>query len=402
MAKMKYIILLGDGMADYPLPELGDRTPLMVARTPNMDAVASRGTFGFLRTASEGFPPGSDIMNMNILGYDPALYYTGRAPIEAAGMSIEMSADDVAFRCNLVSLRNDEGRVYMEDYSAGHIGLEEGDAIISFIDEYLGKDDISFHPGKSYRHIMLWTNGPTGLDLTPPHDILERDVEPYMPKNDFLLELMEKSRPLLQDHPVNRLRRASGKLTADSIWFWGEGKKPKLPPFREKWGIEGVIVTAVDLLKGIGVLADLETPDIPGATGYIDTNYENKVNAAIEGLHRADFAFVHVEAPDECGHNADVDAKIRAIEDFDSRVVGNVLKEIEEFEMWRLLVLPDHPTPIEVRTHVTDPVPFAMLTSDDVDRPERDTSYAESARPEEHPNYFDSCRKLHEIFFSKE
>jgi len=388
-------------MADWPLPELNDQTPLMVARTPNMDAVASRGAFGYLRTASDGFPPGSDIMNMNIMGYDPALYYTGRAPIEAAGMGVNMGDDDVAFRCNLVTLRQKEGRVFMEDYSAGHISLHEGDAIIRFLDEDLGKGDISFHPGKTYRHLMMWKGGPTGLDLTPPHDIINQDIKPHIPKDDFLLEMMEKSWQLLENHPANQLRSAREQLPANSVWFWGEGKRPQIPLFKEKWGIEGVMVTAVDLLKGFGVLAGLEVPEVPGATGFLDTNYENKVKAAIEGLRVADFAYVHVEAPDECGHNADVDAKIRAIEDFDRRVVGNVMEALGEFERWRLWILPDHPTPVEVRTHVEDPVPFAMLTSDDAREPERNTPFAESPRPEEHSNYFDSCAKLHEIFFSK-
>lgn len=402
MTKSKYIILLGDGMADRPVPELGGRTPLMVANTPNLDAIASRGKFGFVKTAAAGFPPGSDIMNMNVIGYDPALYYTGRAPIEAAAMGIELGADDVAFRCNLVTLRQKDGRIFMHDYSAGHISTYESESIIQFMDEHLGKGDISFYPGKSYRHLMVWRNGPTGLDLTPPHDILDQPIADYIPKNDLLIELMEKSWPLLENHAANQLRSARGQSPANSVWFWGEGKMPSMPSFSDKWGLEGVMVSAVDLLKGLGKLIGLDTPEIPGATGYLDTNYENKVGAAIEGLRKSDFAFLHVEAPDECGHNGDVKSKVRAIEDFDRRVVGPILEALKEFEKYKLLVMPDHQTPVELRTHVTDPVPYAILSSDDPLKAERKAAFAEAPEPEGRPDYIDSCRKLNEIFFSKD
>jgi len=388
-------------MADRPLPELGGRTPLMAARTPNMDEIASRGIFGYVDTSTKGFPPGSDIMNMNVMGYDPFKYYTGRAPIEAASMGIELGPDDIAFRCNLVTLRHSEGRIFMEDYSAGHITTAEGDAVVRFLNEHMGKGDISFYPGKSYRHIMVWRNGPDGLGLTPPHDIIGKDIKPYIPRNDFLMELMEKSWPLLQDHPANQLRNAKDQLPANSIWFWGEGKRPKMPSFKELWDLDGVMISAVDLLKGLGVLAGLKAPDVPGATGYLDTNYENKVKAAIDGLRRSDFAYLHVEAPDECGHNADIGNKIRAIEDFDRRVVGNVLEAMAEFDQWRLLVMPDHATPIEVRTHVADPIPFAMLTNRHPKQSENKISFAESSSPQTHQNYFESCKKLCELFFDK-
>jgi len=384
------------------LPELDNRTPLMAAKTPNMDSIASRGTFGYAVTAAPGFPPGSDIMNMNIMGYDPSLYYTGRAPIEAAGMGVELGPDDVAFRCNLVTLRLNEGKVYMYDYSAGHISEYEGDNIIRFLDEFLGKGDISFYPGKSYRHLMVWQNGPSGLNLAPPHDIMDREIGPYVPKDDRLLELIEKSWSLLQDHPANQLRNTRGQLPANSIWLWGEGKPPRLPTYREKYGLEGVMVSAVDLLKGLGKLAGLEVPEVEGATGYLDTRYENKVRAAVEGLQSGDFAYLHVEAPDECGHAADVASKIRAIEDFDRRVVGNVLEALENFSDWRLLVMPDHATPIEVRTHVKDPVPFAVLSSEDPPDAREKISFCETPEPEKHPNYLDSCAGLNEIFFKKD
>ncbi len=393
--------MLGDGMADRPLPELEGRTPLMAAKTPNMDSVSSRGTFGYVTTAAPGFPAGSDIMNMNIMGYDPSSYYTGRAPIEAAGMGIELGRDDVAFRCNLVTLKMNEGRVFMHDYSAGHISEYEGDNIIRYLDEFLGKGDISFYPGKSYRHLMVWQNGPDGLDLTPPHDIMDKEIAPYIPKDDSLLELTEKSWTLLRDHPANQLRNTRGQMPANSIWLWGEGKPPQLPTYAEKYGLEGVMVSAVDLLKGLGKLAGLEAPEVEGATGYLDTKYENKVKAAMEGLESRDFAYLHVEAPDECGHAADVNTKIRAIEDFDRRVVGNVLEAMENLSDWRLLVMPDHATPIEVRTHVKDPVPFAVLSSEVPKDARTQTSFCETPQPEKHHNYMNSCEKLNEFFFRK-
>ncbi len=361
---MKYIILIGDGMADEPLHECGGKTPLEYAATPNMDRMAGAGRFGLFKTIPDGFPPGSDVAALSIFGYPPQRYYTGRAPLEAASLGVRLGEDDVAFRCNLVTLKED-GRTLMEDYSAGHISTEEAAAIVETLNERLSYLGVTFHTGKSYRHLMVWHNGVDDIKTTPPHDIMGQPVEEHLPGGngaERLRELMELSREVLKDHPANVARRKEGRPTADAIWLWGGGRSPSLPTFHESFGMEGAVISAVDLVNGIGVLAGLEVIRVPGATGYIDTNYEGKADYALRALLTKDFVCVHVEAPDEAGHEGSLVKKLRAIEDFDRKVVGRILEGLEAFDTVRVAVLADHPTPVRLRTHTPDPVPFAICT----------------------------------------
>jgi 2,3-bisphosphoglycerate-independent phosphoglycerate mutase len=363
---MKYIVLLGDGMSDLPVNELKGKTSLEAAYTPHMDSVASQGEFGMVRTVPKGFHPGSDVANLSVLGYDPALYYSGRSPLEAASIGVDLTEDDVAFRCNLVTFGQNGSHVIMEDYSAGHIPTQEADILIKDLDRTLGTEDFSFYTGKSYRHLMVWKNGEPDMVCTAPHDISSRCVDNYLPQgkgSDVLRNMMYQSQEILREHPVNRQRRDKGLKPVSSIWLWGQGKRPQLPLFRDKYGLEGALISAVDLTRGIGIYAGFRIIIVPGATGYIDTNYEGKALAALEALRNIDFVYLHVEAPDEAGHNGDVEIKIRAIEDFDKKVVGTVLTGIKTFKDYSLLIMPDHPTPISLKTHTSDPVPFALMRS---------------------------------------
>lgn len=360
---MKYIVLIGDGMADRPLRELGNKTCLQVARTPNMDRLASEGIVGMVKTLSDDLPAGSDVANLSILGYDPKRYYTGRGPLEAASIGIKMMKDDVAYRCNLVTMKIVKKRIYLEDYSAGHISTEESAKLIREIDKRLGNNKIRFYPGVSYRHLMIWKRGKNMIDCIPPHDITGREICDYMPMGDgeeVLWEMMEESRSILERHPVNKNRRKAGLKEANSIWLWGQGKKPSLPSFKERFGLKGGLISAVDLLKGIGIYAGFKIIDVRGITGYLDTNYEGKAKAAIRALESLDFVYIHVASPDEASHNGDIKGKIKAIEDFDSKVVGVLLKGIEKFNEYKILLLPDHATPIELKTHSREPVPFVI------------------------------------------
>lgn len=363
---MKYIILLGDGMADRPHAELGGRTCLQAARTPNLDQLASLGRTGMVHTIPEGFPPGSDVANLTVMGYDPRKYYTGRSPLEAASIGVELGPHDVAFRCNLVTLRVSGGAVrhtIMEDFSAGHISSEEARLLIEELDAKLGSDRIRFYPGVSYRHLMVWKGGSDGLECTPPHDIQDRDIQDYLPRghgDDTINELMESSLEVLAEHPVNRKRTENGKRPANSIWLWGQGKRPSMPTFREKYGLDGAMISAVDLTKGIGLYAGFEVINVPGATGWLDTNYVGKAEHALWALKTKDLVYVHVEAPDEAGHSGELKNKLKAIEDFDELVVGNIIHGMKQFDEYRIMALPDHPTPIELRTHSNDPVPFVI------------------------------------------
>jgi 2,3-bisphosphoglycerate-independent phosphoglycerate mutase len=364
---MKYIVIIGDGMADRPMDEAGGMTVLQKALTPNMDRLAVKGTIGMVRTIPAGMPPGSDVANLSIMGYDPSAYYTGRAPLEAASMGIELGPDDVAFRCNLVNLEGTGPQTVMKDHSSGHITSEEGRELIAAVNAELKSDDITFYPGVSYRHLMVWKNGSVKSDCTPPHDILDRIAADYLPKgegSELLNDLMRRSVKILADHPVNQKRRAAGKRPASSIWFWGQGKKPSVPTYRDKYGITGSLISAVDLTKGLGVCAGLRIIDVPGATGWIDTNYKGKAESAVEALDKADFVYVHLEAPDEAGHAGNLEYKIRAVEDLDSLVIGPVLQKAKErFGSIRMLVMPDHATPIRERTHTDEPVPFIIYDS---------------------------------------
>ncbi|HKZ46222.1 MAG TPA: cofactor-independent phosphoglycerate mutase [Thermodesulfobacteriota bacterium] len=360
---MKYIILIGDGMSDDPIEELGGRTPLQAAKTPNMDMLARKGSIGLVKNVPDGYPPGSDVAILSVLGYDPAKYYTGRSPLEAASIGVRLAPNDLAVRCNLVTLGQKDGKVYMDDFSADHVTTDEARKIIKDVDEELGRAGIRFYAGVSYRHLMVWSGGPDGLETTPPHDITGKEIKDYLPKGkgaDKFLQLMNASQMLLKEHPVNIKREKDGHKPANSIWLWGQGRLPKLPTLKQRFGIEGSIISAVDLLKGLGIYAGLKVVNVPGATGYIDTNYKGKAEYALKELETRDFVCVHVEAPDEAGHNGDLKNKIKAIEDFDKEVVGRVLDGLSQFKNYRMLVLPDHPTPVAKKTHTRDPVPFVL------------------------------------------
>ena len=349
---MKYIIILGDGMADEPLAELGGRTPLEYAEIPNMDRIAREGRCGMLRTVPAGFEPGSDVANLSILGYDPRTSYTGRGPLEAASMGIALRDGEMAYRCNLVAIQNS----VMEDFNAGHISSAEGAELLRDLGAAL--EDVRVYPGISYRNLMV-VAGARGAVTTPPHDIVGQPVADYLPRGDdaeLLLDCMERAREVFLNHPVNRRREGEGKTPATDIWPWSGGKKPSIAPFREKYGLAGGVISAVDLLNGIARLAGMEVIRVPGATGFLDTDYEAKARYAVDALDRLDFVYMHVEAPDEAGHMGSVEEKVRAIERLDE-AIGIVLDRPET----TVAVLPDHPTPIRIKTHTAEPVPFAVL-----------------------------------------
>jgi 2,3-bisphosphoglycerate-independent phosphoglycerate mutase len=377
---MKYIILLGDGMADYPIEKRGGKTPLEVARIPNMDRIAGEGTIGLVDTIPAGFKPGSDVANLSVLGYDPGICYSGRGPLEAANMGVQIGPEDVAFRCNLVTL-GPEADPVMVDYSAGHISSGEAARIVLDMDKAIGSPEFQFYPGISYRHLLVWRNGKDAVDTMPPHDITGKPTAAYRIKGDGadqLAELIRLSQVFLKDHPVNQARQAEGKRPATSIWLWGQGRAPKMVRLTDQYKLRGGVISAVDLLNGIGVYAGLEVIRVPGATGYIDTNYVGKAQAALEALKDMDFMFVHVEAPDEMGHAGNLEGKIQAIEDFDEKVVGTVLKGLPDFDDYRVLVLSDHPTPIAIRTHASDPSAFAVLSSIKKENLGRGTAFSET------------------------
>ena len=369
---MKYVILVGDGMADYPVERLGGRTPLMAARTPNMDWMANQGEIGLVRTVPFGFNPGSEIANLSIFGYDPARYYTGRGPLEAASLHVNLTAVDIAFRCNLITLKFQGNEIVMEDFSAGHISNEEATKIIADLNKEMGTDEIQFHAGVSYRHLMVLKNGAAKftnlekLELTPPHDIIGKEISPFLPKTEEpVLRLTKESHRLLKSHPVNQARKAKGLPPANSIWLWGQGRSPRMVTLKERFGMDGYVISAVHLIKGIGMLAGLEVLEVPGATGFFDTNYDGKAQYALRGLREKDFVYVHVEAPDEAGHMGDLQVKIDAIEVFDEKIVGAILEGMKHFKRYKVLVLPDHPTPLSVRSHTADPVPYVIYSSED-------------------------------------
>jgi len=372
---MKYIVLVGDGMADRPLKALGYKTCLQKARTPNMDRLAADGEVGKARTVPLGIDPGSDVANLSILGYNPAKYYSGRAPIEAEYRGIKLGPQDIAFRCNLVTLKYTSpfnkggqvrGKAVMEDYSAGHISTKEAELLIRDINIKLGSKEIIFYPGMSYRHLMIWKKGIGRMRCTPPHDISGKKIDAYLPKGrgaEVLRLLMDRSAEILAYHPINQKRIREGHNPASIIWLWGQGKKLTVPLFRDKYNLKGALISAVDLTKGLGVCAGFDILRVKGATGYIDTNYIGKARAALNALKKYDFVYVHVEAPDEAGHNGDVKAKMQAIEDFDQKVVGTILDGIRRFRDFSILLMPDHYTPISVRTHTSEPVPFVIYRS---------------------------------------
>jgi len=369
--KVKYVIMVGDGMADYPVESLRGRTPLMVARTPHMDWMASQGEIGLVRTVPEGFTPGSEIANLSIFGYDPIRYYTGRGPLEAASLKVKLAADDIAFRCNLVTLKFEGNKIFMEDFSAGHITNEEARKVVLDIDKQMGTDEIRFYAGVSYRHLMVLKNGAakfsnlTKLNVPPPHDLIGKEISSCFPQmEEPIFSLMKESQRLLKDHPVNQAREANGLPPANSIWLWGQGRSPQMIPLKERFGIDGYVISAVHLIKGIGILAGLEVIEVPGITGFVDTNYDGKAQYTLEGLRKKDFVYVHVEAPDEASHMGNLRLKVEAIEAFDQKIVGTILGGMKEFRRYKVMVIPDHPTPLSVRTHTADPVPFAIYSNE--------------------------------------
>ena len=365
---MKYIVIVPDGMADYPIARIGNKTPLEAARTPNMDFLAQQGVVGLVQTIPDGMKPGSDIGNMAILGYDPKVCHTGRAPLEAANQNIILGDDEVAFRCNLVTVADHK----MIDYSAGHISTKEAAILIEALNREIVQEGIKFYPGKSYRHLLIVKGNRVKeymrVKTHPPHDIIDQDIRDFLPGKApaaaMLLMLMEKSKTIFAQHSVNQVRADLKEHPATMIWLWGQGVRPNLPSFEQKFGVRGGIISAVDLVNGIGRLAGLEVIDVPGITGYYDTNYSGKAQYAIESLKKNDFVYVHIEAPDEAGHNGDLDAKISCIERIDREIIGTVLNYFGQCEDARILVLPDHPTPVELRTHTSDPVCFVMYGKD--------------------------------------
>ncbi len=364
---MKYVVVLCDGMADYPVPALGGKTPMMVAKKPHIDALAAKAEVGLVRTVAPGLKPGSDVANMSVLGFDPHRFYTGRSPLEAASIGIDMKDSDVSLRTNLVTL-SDKGEPFadkvIEDYCADDISTGEARQLIEAVQAAFGGGEYDYYTGVSYRHCLIWHGGTTELgNMTPPHDITGKVIGPHLSTVETarpLLEMMEKSFELLKDHPVNKARVAAGRRPANCIWLWGEGKRPALQPFEALYGIKGGMVSAVDLLKGIANCAGMEVAEVPGATGYIDTDFEGKAKAALDLLTRNDLVYVHFEAPDECGHRNEPENKVKAIEMIDSRVLPILEEGLEQYEDYKILLLPDHPTPIVTRTHASDPVPYLL------------------------------------------
>ena len=366
---MKYIVILGDGMADYKIEELGNKTPLSVANKPTIDSLASKSIVGLCRTVPANMKPGSDVANLAVLGYDPATYYTGRSPLEAASIGIDLLDTDVTARANLVTLSDDE--VYenktMLDYSAGEISTAEARELISYLKKHLNSDELSLYAGVSYRHCLVVKNGKIAGDLTPPHDISGRKITDYLPKSELgqkYIDLMKRSAKLLADHPINIERVKKGKNPATSLWFWGEGTKPILDGFEEKFGVKGAMISAVDLLKGIAKLTGMKNIEVDGATGNYDTNFTGKMQACLDALNEVDFVYIHMEAPDECGHQGNLEKKIFSIEEISEKVVKPLIENLTaKGEDFSLLIMPDHPTPICLKTHVSDPVPYLLYRS---------------------------------------
>lgn len=368
---MKYAVVLCDGMADTPVPQLGNKTPMEVADKPCMNSLVKDSEIGLIKTVAEGLKPGSDVANLSVMGYEPAKYYSGRSPLEAASIGIDLKDTDVTLRCNLVTLsdENEYSDKTILDYCADDISTAEAKVLVEYVQEKLGNEIFKFYPGVSYRHCLVWSNGePNPGVLTPPHDITGKPIKEYIPKGDYvdgLYELMVKSYDILKDHPVNLERIKNGKRPANSIWLWGEGTKPLLDSFESKYGVKGSVISAVDLLKGIGICAGMATPDVEGATGYIDTNFDGKLKAAIDEFERGqDFVYIHVEAPDECGHRGEVENKVKAIELIDNKILAPLVKYFEDCgDDYKILICPDHPTPLEIKTHTNKPVPYLIYTS---------------------------------------
>lgn len=369
---MKYAVILGDGMADWPVEELGGKTPLEVAKHPAMDKLSQAGTLGLVKTIPDGMKPGSDTANLAVFGYDPRKYYTGRSPLEAMSLGLNLEQSDVAYRCNLVTLTGGSSldESVMTDYSAGEISTEEAAELIAFLSERIQDKGVVLYPGFSYRHCLVMKQAETGAELTPPHDISGQSVAGKLPQGtnaELLMRWMERAFQLLGDHPINRARVQAGKNPANAIWFWGEGRRPQLSPFLSKTGLNGAVISAVDLIQGIGKCAGMEVIKVKDATGTFETNFSGKAQAAIDALSRGiDYVYIHLEAPDECGHHGQLKEKIFSIEQIDEKVLAPVWKYLEDSgEDYRILLLPDHPTPLKIRTHSAEPVPFALFRKGD-------------------------------------
>lgn len=364
---MKYLILLCDGMADYPVEELGGKTPMEAANKPHFDMLAKNSVVGLVKTVADNLKPGSDVANLSVLGYDPQECYTGRSPLEAGSIGIDMKDTDVSFRCNLVTLSDepDYKDRTMVDYCAGDISTAEAKELVEFLAEKFNNEEFQFYNGVSYRHCLIWNNGTLDIGtLTPPHDITGRKITDYIPTHPNtakLYEMMVKSYELLKDHPINKKRVEKGLRPANSIWLWGEGVKAQLTPFQEKYGLKASMISAVDLLKGIGKFSEMSVVNVEGATGYIDTNFSGKAEAACQEFENgSDLVYVHVEAPDECGHRAEIQNKKKAIELIDNKILTVLLKYLEKYDDYKIMILPDHPTPLALKTHTNDPVPFMI------------------------------------------
>ncbi len=385
---MKHIIIVPDGMADNPLEELGHKTPLEASHRTNMDYLAQHGMTGLIKTIPDNFMHGSEIGNLSLMGYKPEDHFTGRAPLEAANLGIELAPDEIAFRCNLVTIVDGK----MADYSAGHIPTPEASQLIAALNEKFAEPDIKFYAGQSYRHLLVIKTRNVAdlmkIKCVPPHDIINQEVKKYLPAGSAaipLLKYMEKAARILAEHAINKVRVDLKENPASHIWLWGQGTKPNLPSFKEKFGIEGGIISAVDLINGIGHLAGLEVIKVPGSTGYYDTNYSGKGEYAIECLKKKDFVFVHIEGPDEAGHNGDYKAKIHCIEHIDREIIGPILNHFDKVSDMRIVVLPDHPTPVKLRTHTREPVGFVM--------------YGKGITPDGSETYTESSCKVHGLKF---
>lgn len=399
---MKYIVVLGDGMADEPIPALGGRTPLDAAVTPVLDELAGKGTLGTVQNVPAGMAPGSDVANLSVLGYDPAANYSGRSPLEALSVGVQMEDDDVIFRSNIVTLTESEpyAQKTILDHSSGEISTADADILMDDIRAEFSSDTFRFYTGTSYRHILVWKHGRVSA-LEPPHDHLGKVIGDYLPQEKVLRDMMERSFDILNNHPLNLARAAAGKHKANSLWFWGAGTKPKVQNFKEKTGLTGAMISAVDLLKGIAVGAGMKVYNVPGATGSIDTNWEGKAQAAIDALLKdgCDYAYIHVEAPDEMGHQGRVEDKVKSIEYLDSRLIARVKQAMEAAgEDYRMLILPDHPTPLRIRTHTSNPVPYLLYDSTH-EQKKRERFTEESARNAD--NFEPNGYKLLERFLAK-
>ncbi len=403
---MKYIIIVPDGVADYKISGLNNKTPLEHAYIPTVNDIAQKGEIGLVKTIPQNMPPGSDVANLSVMGYAPEKYHTGRSPLEAASIGIDLLETDVTFRCNLVTLSDEEdyAQKTMLDHSSDEITTAESKIIIEDIAKVLQTNSIYFYPGVSYRHVIVWKEGPDDFELTPPHDILGQKIATYLPKGnskDIILDMMIKSNKILKDHPVNKKRIEMGLRPANSIWIWGEGKKPRLDLFYDKYKLKGSVISAVDLVKGIGICAGLKSVDIEGATGNIHTNFEGKAYAALKELENGqDFVYIHIEAPDECGHQGDVENKVRSMELIDEKIIKTIKEALDKRgEDYKMMILPDHPTPIAVRTHTAEPVPFVIYDSTKSSL-NQEYAFCEIAA-EKSGLYFDAGYKLTDYFLDK-